>query len=103
MASDYGLDWVQEGLSINPCWTVEPCVLAIETLVRSSLAVPLTSPCVITFLAEGTFNKVYKVGVSNCIYVMRVALPIETPLEIKSEIATMLHLRQHVSAASRPY
>jgi hypothetical protein len=100
ISPDYGIEWVQEGLYIGPRWTVEPDLLVIEDLVRNSLHIPVHESCLVTFLEEGQFNKIYKVEVGSRRYVMRVALPIEIPYKVKSEVATTLYLERHVSSGS---
>lgn len=49
----------------SPCWPVDPGVSAIETLSRHHLQIPVETHPNVTFLAVGTFNKLYSITASG--------------------------------------
>jgi aminoglycoside phosphotransferase (APT) family kinase protein len=102
MASQPGLLWQHEEgsfgevLELRPTWTVEPDIEVITKIVRRQLSIPTESQCVVEFLAEGAFNKVYTIKCSDKTdYVMRVTLPVEPRLKTMSEAATIRYVRYH--------
>ena len=74
----------------------EPDIEAIERIARRELDVPDETFCVITFLAEGAFNKVYRVQCrSNAHYITRIPVPVQPRLKTLGEVATIGYVRQN--------
>jgi aminoglycoside phosphotransferase (APT) family kinase protein len=80
--------------NLDIVWLKEPDTNAIEKIVRRELDIPDTMSCTITFLAEGSFNKVYDVQYgSSKHYIMRIAAPVQPQLKTSSEVATIEYVR----------
>jgi hypothetical protein len=93
-----GLDWSHEDelFGPEPTWTVEPDVEVIRKIVQREFNIPEDSQCDVEFLAEGSFNKVYKVQCSNNnAYIMRVTLPVHPRFKTQCEVATIDFVSQH--------
>lgn len=100
-----GLKWAVESGSWIPIWTREPDISVVKSLAAHHLqhilpAVDLT----VTFLAEGTFNKVYEISPDppyefseDESYVMRVSAPVDPFLKTSSEAATLEYVRRHTT------
>jgi aminoglycoside phosphotransferase (APT) family kinase protein len=102
MGPRHGLSWEKpeeaflEDQELRPMWIVQPDVEVITKSLRRRLGIPAGSPCVVQFLAEGAFNKVYTVKWgSNTEYVMRITLPVHPRLKTMSENATIEYVRHH--------
>lgn len=86
------LEWSYEDelFSPEPTWTVEPGIDTIRKIARCELHIPEDGRCDVEFLAESSFNKVYKIDCDNeesC--VMRVSLPVHPGFKTKCEVATI--------------
>lgn len=81
-----GLVWVPRLFSLEPQWTVEPDLQAIEKTIQSLLP---SSTVKVTFLAQGAFNKIYDVKIDNEVFIMRVTLPVDPYYKTMSEVSTM--------------
>lgn len=102
MSDTYGVEWVKVPFSGNePRWTVEPDVTVIATIIRDNLHLRPTETCIISFLAEGSFNKIYKVTTDRGTFAMRVALPLDVPCKVMSEVATANFILQVVSRSEQ--
>ena len=78
---------------MQPPWTVEPSIVAIETLSRQHLQLAEDARCTVTFHTQGGSNKLYKVDTELTTSLMRVALPVDPHRKTASEVATMEFLR----------
>lgn len=97
MSNTYGLQLYGNRLRQWAGWTVEPDISVMVSIIRPHLHLDSSISCHVTPLAKGTFNKVYKVEVLGDKYVMRVALPLEVPYRISSEVATTAFICENVS------
>jgi Phosphotransferase enzyme family len=81
--------WEDAGLGqLEPRWPSDPSIDAIESVLRQTLHTNETIE--INFLAQGAFNKLYKINVGvNPASVMRVTLPVDPHAKVESEAATM--------------
>lgn len=96
MNPKHGLLW--EGhpwTGLTPTWVIEPSVDLIAAIVRRELNVRESDPCVVEFLAEGAFNKVYTASCDKQDYVMRISLPVDPHFKTMSEAATIEYIRHH--------
>jgi len=87
-----------------PRWLSAPDTAKIETLSRDHLLVPGDCPISVTFFAEGAFNKLYTIAVSDGgdsigspQYIFRVTSPVEPFYKTASEVATLSYPRKHTS------
>ena len=76
----------------------------IETLSRSYLQLPADSHLTVTFFAEGAFNKLYAIAVSDGgdsigppQYIFRATTPVEPFYKTASEVATLSYIWEHTS------
>jgi hypothetical protein len=99
MTDTYGLKWLALMFTTVPTFCVDPDETAIERLVRSHLALPNSSNCAISLLTTGSCSRIYKIDTCLGAFVMRVALPIELPNKILSEITTAEFLRKNVGVS----
>lgn len=58
-------------------WCRKPAIDAIERVCRRALEVAPDDPCEVTFIARGSFNRVYLVKTDKDKVIMRVSLPVE--------------------------
>jgi aminoglycoside phosphotransferase (APT) family kinase protein len=94
-----GLTWEQPMFCGSvPAWAVDPDTQAVVKVARCALNITDEAECVVEFLAEGTFNKVYVIqcGTFNS-YVLRVGLPVHPRLKSMSEQATIQYVRHHTN------
>jgi hypothetical protein len=94
-----GLTWEQPMFCGSvPAWAVDPDTQAVVKVARCALNITDEAECVVEFLAEGTFNKVYVIqcGTFNS-YVPRVGLPVHPRLKSMSEQATIQYERHHTN------
>ncbi|KAJ4359051.1 hypothetical protein N0V95_002513 [Ascochyta clinopodiicola] len=83
-------------------WVKEPDITIVEHIARRELGLTRETPCVVTFLAEGAYNKVYTVQCGpDAHYVLRVTAPVQPRLKTLSEIAT-INLHLHLRALDDP-
>lgn len=99
----HGLEWVEQPLGgVQPRWTVEPELDALERLARRTLDLATDARCRVAFLAQGGFNKIYTVTASSSSasaagkesYVLRVSLPVDPGHKTLSEVATLSFVRR---------
>ncbi|KAF2791777.1 hypothetical protein K505DRAFT_308861 [Melanomma pulvis-pyrius CBS 109.77] len=92
-----GLGWEMDDWSgPQPIWTVEPNTAIIAKIVRRELALSEDATCEVSFLAEGSLNKVYAIQCDgSCNYIMRATLPVQPRLKTMSEIATVSFVSTH--------
>jgi hypothetical protein len=97
-----GLEWVQSGFDLEPRWTREPQLDAIEKVCRRALALSPEDQCTIKFHAEGAFNKLYLVD-TNLLnpfpvverarspdkLLMRISLPVDPGNKTRGEVTTL--------------
>ena len=76
----------------------------IETLSRVHLKVPADRQVTVAFFAEGAFNKLYTITVSDGgdsigspQYIFRATSPVEPFYKTASEVATLSYIREHTS------
>lgn len=93
------LEWIADGpFNITrPVWIQDPDIEALRLIIRQYFKLPAEEAFTVEHLAEGAFNKVYKINLVEGAYVIRVALPVEVPHKMQSEVATMMALSQNVS------
>jgi hypothetical protein len=93
-----GLEWNydDELFGPEPTWTSEPDVDIIRKIVQRELNIPENAQCDVEFLAEGSFNKVYKIKCSDDeAYIMRVTLPVHPGFKTQCEVATIQFVNKH--------
>ncbi|KNG48669.1 kinase-like protein [Stemphylium lycopersici] len=97
MNPKHGLLWEDHPWTgLTPKWAVNPSVDFIAEIVRRELNVRQSDPCVVEFLAEGAFNKVYTITCGDKQdYIVRVSLPVEPHFKTMSEAATIEYIRHH--------
>lgn len=100
MSAASEVEWTDSSLFSPPIWRTEPDLAVMETIVRTHLDLPVHSPCDITFLGQGFYNKAFKVESDVGIHVIRVSLPIEAPHKMISEVATMRAVIEWVGGLS---
>ncbi|KAF1365032.1 hypothetical protein EJ07DRAFT_97538 [Lizonia empirigonia] len=84
--------------TLHPVWVKEPVDTDIEQVARRELKIPDEMPCVVNFLAEGSFNKVYTLQCnSGTTYIIRLTLPIQPYFKMLSEVATMEYVQRHTN------
>ncbi|KAJ3568497.1 hypothetical protein NP233_g5670 [Leucocoprinus birnbaumii] len=92
------ISWVKDVLGLfQPAWTSEPPIPVLETIARVHLSIAKDVPCVVSFFAQGGFNKLYTIDVSGRTYLIRVALPVEPRLKTLSEVSTIDFVRTHAT------
>ena len=87
------LKWKQTRWAVDPCWAVEPDVSSIRAVIQTVLE--STEDCKVDFLAEGAFNKVYKVQSREESLIMRISLPLDPHFKTESEVATLRFMQEH--------
>lgn len=88
-----GLEWVQKLFSLEPRWTIEPDVNAIQ---EATQQVRPNQDIKIAFLAQGAFNKLYTVEAGGESLIMRVSLPVDPRNKTLSEIATLAWIKRNI-------
>ncbi|WEW56991.1 hypothetical protein PRK78_002450 [Emydomyces testavorans] len=91
-----GLQWVQQLFSLEPEWTLEPDLAAIKETIEEALQLH-GQDVVVSFLAQGAFNKLYEVQAGKQALVMRVSLPVDPQYKTRSEVATVSWIQHHTS------
>lgn len=89
----YGLKWRETTFGVEPSWTQEPSIDAIKDIIKDKFG--QSQACIVTFVAEGGFNKVYKVQHDDAEYIMRVTLPVDPRRKTQSEAATLDFIQQN--------
>lgn len=88
-----GVTWVNDGLSQNPTWTVEPTVEAVIATLK--IAIGLHHKYSVQLLHDGALSKLYDVFFDNQAFVMRVCLPVCPRVKTEAEVATLGWVIQH--------
>ena len=89
-----GLDWVDSGLALEPCWTFEPQIELIERIVRQVLGLEEDEPCKAFFHASGTLNKLYRIDCRRGTLLLRASLPVDPYFKTRSEVATIRYVQE---------
>lgn len=89
-----GLAWDDGGLDLEPMWTREPALAAIESLCRKELRIGTGELCAVSFHAEGAFNKLYLAQTDQRRLLLRVSLPVHPRSKTRGEVATLRLLRR---------
>lgn len=84
-----GLLWESSLFGDAPAWSKEPFIDVIEKIARRYLK----CRCVVAFLAQGAFNKVYTVECRKGTFIFRATLPVSPKAKTLSEVATMTLVR----------
>lgn len=91
-----GLGWDDSGLSLEPKWTREPSLDAIESVCRQHLDIRTEEICTVSFFASGAFNKLYLVSITTTNpLLMRVSLPVHPHHKTRGEVATLQWVRDN--------
>ncbi|CAI6339207.1 unnamed protein product [Periconia digitata] len=93
--SQDGLEWEEKTFGIEPRWTREPAIKAIENVCRQRLIIPPDDSCEISFHASGAFNKLYTVESSEQTLIMRVSLPVCPRDKTRGEVSTLQWVSNH--------
>ncbi|KIL64133.1 hypothetical protein M378DRAFT_178966 [Amanita muscaria Koide BX008] len=87
-----------------PRWLSPPDVTAIESVARKHLRLSAGDHISATFFAEGAFNKLFAITVSNGgstlgspQYIFRATAPVEPFFKTAGEVATLSYLQEHTS------
>ncbi|KAF8344493.1 phosphotransferase enzyme family-domain-containing protein [Amanita rubescens] len=87
-----------------PRWLSPPDVTAIESVARKHLRLSASDHISATFFAEGAFNKLFAITVSNNgstlvspQYIFRATAPVEPFFKTAGEVATHSYLQEHTS------
>ena len=75
MIAQRGLEWVKDTFGFEPRWTIEPKIDDIKAELRDALG--WTEDIEVTFIAQGAFNKVYRIRYGDDLLAMRVSLPVD--------------------------
>ncbi|TVY66183.1 hypothetical protein Focb16_v010942 [Fusarium oxysporum f. sp. cubense] len=96
-ATQDGLEWQESFLDLEPVWTREPSIGAIESVSRQQLKITSDNPCTVTFHGAGFFNKVYLVRAEGSTFVMRVTLPVYPRHKTRAEVITSKWVRENTT------
>lgn len=92
--SQDGLGWDDSGLDLEPRWTREPSLDAIESVCRRQLGIKPEETCKVSFFASGAFNKLYLISTTTADpLLMRVSLPVHPRHKTRGEVATLQWIR----------
>jgi ankyrin repeat protein/aminoglycoside phosphotransferase (APT) family kinase protein len=89
-----GLEWVDSGLTLKPRWTFEPKLEQIERIVRQVLGLRENETCKVSFHAQGTFNRLYRIECSSRTLLLRASLPVDPNFKTRSEVATIRYVQE---------
>lgn len=92
-----GLRWDGSGWTLEPAWTREPPLEDIATICRQRLGVDDNDICEVSFYAQGVFNKLYHVRLSDRSLLMRVSLPVCPHRKTRGEVATLRWIRENTT------
>ena len=99
--SQDGLTWSYDPFSpaaVDSAWSQDPDIDDVTVVARQRLEVSPADEVKVEFLAEGAFNKVYKVLINNHKpYILRVSLPINPRNKTECEVATIDFVRSKTS------
>ncbi|KAK3358525.1 phosphotransferase enzyme family-domain-containing protein [Lasiosphaeria ovina] len=104
-----GLAWDNGGIDLEPCWTREPSLDAIQRVCRRHLGIPTPhsqegeegkgegaeGDCAVHFHAAGALNKLYLVDTRRGRFMMRVSLPVDPRNKTRGEVATLALVRRN--------
>lgn len=103
--SQDGLGWDDSGLDLEPKWTREPSIDAIESICRQQLGIEPEETLQISFFASGAFNKLYLISSTTTTatttttttdpLLMRVSLPVHPRHKTRGEVATLQWVRDN--------
>jgi hypothetical protein len=93
-----GLEWDDEHLDLTPRWARQPEVDKIAQVCRRALDLSAEDRCLITFHAEGAFNKVYLVESPHGTSLLRVSLPVDPKHKTLGEVTTLRWIRRTTHA-----
>ncbi|OBR03316.1 hypothetical protein CH63R_12443 [Colletotrichum higginsianum IMI 349063] len=93
-----GLVWENGGFDLEPRWTREPSLTAIEKVCRRQLGIGDGANCDVSFYAAGALNKLYLVQRDDVKLIMRASLPVDPGDKTRGEVATLRWLRRWTSA-----
>ncbi|PGH10829.1 hypothetical protein AJ80_07380 [Polytolypa hystricis UAMH7299] len=97
MASRPGLRWEEVRFGVEPRWTHEPDIKAVEHIASIALA----RPCSVSFFCQGAFNRLYHAQCEQSApqtdYLKRVSLLVDPKFKTLSEVATLVWIQQHTS------
>jgi Ser/Thr protein kinase RdoA (MazF antagonist) len=94
-SSIVSMEWVRNSFGLEPQWTLEPDIRAIESLAQKHLgARNKTTECRARFYAGGAFNKLFLIESSTGNFIMRVSMPVCPTYKTRSEVSTILWLRK---------
>ncbi|KAK0714749.1 phosphotransferase enzyme family-domain-containing protein [Lasiosphaeris hirsuta] len=96
-ASRDGLAWDDGGLDLEPRWTREPDIEAIEAVCRRHLGIAADAPdtdCAVYFHTAGAYNKLYLVDSIRGRFMMRVCLSVDPRNKVRGEVATLQLVRR---------
>ncbi|KAF5261463.1 hypothetical protein FOXYS1_7862 [Fusarium oxysporum] len=96
-ATQDGLEWQESFLDLEPVWTREPSIGAIESISRQQLKITSDNPCTVTFHGAGFFNKFYLVRAEGSTFVMRVTLPVYPRHKTRAEVITLKWVRENTT------
>jgi len=109
-----GMKWTEGLLSMEPIWTLDPCLDAIaevaaEELFKHNLIAASSNPVEASIEFYGAFNKLYSIALkdnskdesdhehNDTSYLMRVALPVDPKATTLSETATINFLQRNTT------
>ncbi|KAK3299001.1 phosphotransferase enzyme family-domain-containing protein [Chaetomium fimeti] len=93
-----GLEWDESGFDLKPRWARQPQVDKIAQVCRRTLDLSVKDRCLITFHAEGAFNKVYLVDTPRGTSLLRVSLPVDPKHKTLGEVTTLRWIRRMTHA-----
>lgn len=93
--SHAGLEWVKTTFGLEPRWTKEPSITAMKAVIESIFEA--SEGCVVTFMGQGAFNKLYRINSGEDLAILRISLPVDPGAKTLSEVATLQFMRQYGS------
>jgi aminoglycoside phosphotransferase (APT) family kinase protein len=93
-----GLKWDDSGLDLTPRWARQPQLASIAQVCRRVLGLSVEDRCLVTFHAEGAFNKVYLVESPGGASLLRVSLPVDPKYKTLGEVTTLSWIRRMTHA-----
>lgn len=93
MKGQHVLEWAQTTFGLEPRWTIDPKVSDIEAVINMTFKMP--QDCKVVFIAQGAFNKLYRVQYGKESLAMRISLPVDPSSKTESEVATLHFMREN--------
>ncbi|KAH6854490.1 phosphotransferase enzyme family-domain-containing protein [Chaetomium sp. MPI-CAGE-AT-0009] len=93
-----GLEWDDGGFDLRPRWARQPQLDKIAQVCRRVLGLSTEDRCLVTFHAEGAFNKVYLVESPRGTSLLRVSLPVDPKHKTRGEVTTLRWIRRMTHA-----